>query len=323
MARENTWKNSIVSAWGETVSHWGWSTVSDQATSLDKTEATTHPEKSGDWIAQEFFHWLLQTKSSERTACAEASEWRKVERLDQWINSSSSQDRLMPYSASVVPKLLARLRQDGHSSTELAQQVQHDMALATDVMRMANSVYYRRSSQVLTLNSAILMIGDDGLRSVIARAMIKPIFTASGNGLVTRSAQRLWGHVENKAQRCAVMAKGEGLDPFMAYLAGLVHDAAWVATFRGLDKIHDDGAPWCFDSALIDALLQRRDRLFGLLAVRWQLEADLIEAANEVSKRGLRNAQLPLARILCSADEMSSRLALSLFGKNVNPIKAN
>jgi HD-like signal output (HDOD) protein len=255
-----------------------------------------------------FFAWMVE-RSVDLHAPLGAREHQALLQLDRLVADTDAHGTLLPRAAAVVPRLLAQLRGPASSLSELSQQVSRDVTLVAEVIRMANSATYRRQSAVVELEQAIRVLGIDGLRFAIARAVLKPLMDGRGGELSTRAARRLWQHTDCKAQLAAALARSAGLDAFDGYLLALVHNAVWSAVLRTMDSVQPGAAPWCFSAGFVRELGTRRDRLFGVVARQWQLTDDLTRVAAEVAQHGLAAAgsSAPV-RLLRVGDHLASLL---------------
>jgi HD-like signal output (HDOD) protein len=263
-----------------------------------------------------FFAWMVERKV-DRQALPSARERQALLQLDRLVDDPTSHGTLLPRAAAVVPRLLAQLRGPASSLSELSQQVSRDVTLVAEVIRMANSATYRRDAAVVDLEQAIRVLGIDGLRFAIARAVLKPLMDGRGGELSTLAARRLWQHTDCKAQLAAALARSAGLDAFDGYLLALVHDAVWSAVLRTMDSAQTGEAPWQFSVGFVQELGARRDRLFGVVARQWQLTDELTRVAAEVARHGLAAAgsSVPvrllrvgdhLAGVLCAHDKAAA-----------------
>ncbi len=247
------------------------------------------------------------------TACVVAPaglrERAALQHLDRLIADTAAHHRLLPRAAAVIPPLLARLRSPALSLPDLQQQISRDVTLVAEVIRMANSLHYRRDAAVVELDHAIQLLGVDGLRKAIARAVLKPLIEARGGRLSACSATRLWEHTDRKAQLCAALARGMGFEPFDGYLSGLAHNAVWSVVLRTMDEI-DGKAPWRLSPAFVTALGTRRDRLFAVVARQWQLADGMAEAAAERAALGLPGETSAPMRLLYGADRLAWLLCI-------------
>jgi HD-like signal output (HDOD) protein len=291
----------------EVVRQTAWQ-ITQSMEELETTPDTAMTEAEPSDIGVAFFAWLV---AIPEVAQAEPGgrETRALQRLDRVAADPAAQQSLLPRAAAVVPQLMGRLRDASVSLTELSQYVSRDMTLVAEVIRTANSAYYRRGDAVVDLDHAIRSIGILGLQSTVARTVLKPVFDGRGGDLVTGSAQRLWAHTERKAELCTVLARCENIDPLEGYLAGLVHNTVWSAVLRAIDGITGDSA-WVFNAPIVRALEARRDRLFEIIAKRWQLSEGLTALAADVAQRGLASAASVQGRLLHTGDRLASMLSV-------------
>ena len=91
-----------------------------------------------------------------------------------------------PNYAPRRPMQLPKLMQAINDETCLAQRalsqiIAGDPALAGNLLRLANSPFYRHSPEPIeSLDRAVAMLGTEGLRSMIAAALMQPVFRISG-----------------------------------------------------------------------------------------------------------------------------------------------
>lgn len=260
---------------------------SDQLGSTSLKPPAAPLDAGGTAVA--LFAWMVE-REVDLKAPLGARERRALLELDRLATDAHAKGSLLPRASAVVPRLLAQLRDPATSLSELSEQVSRDVTLVAEVIRMANSVSYRRQSDVVDLEQAIGVLGVDGLRFAIARTVLKPLMDGRGGELSTRAGRRLWQHTDCKAQLSAALARGEGIDPFDAYLLALVHDAVWSAVFRTMDAVVSGAVPWQFSAEFVQSLGAPRDRLFGVVAQQWQLSDELTGVANEVAQHGLAAA---------------------------------
>ena len=251
----------------------------------------------------EFLAWIAEGTEFV-VAPAGARERAGLAHLDRLIADEAAHQRLLPRAAAVIPPLLARLRNPVLALRELSQQVSRDVTLVAEVVRMANSALYRRGESIVDLDQAIGRLGVEGMRRAITRALLKPLIDARGGRLVTCSARRLWDHSDKKAQLCAALARGVGIEPFEAYLAGLAHNAVWSAVLRALDEA-EGAAAWRLSPAFVTALSGRSDRLFAVVARQWQLADGVSRAAADHATKGAAAEMAAPMRLLYAGDRLA------------------
>ncbi len=207
--------------------------------------------------------------------------------------------RLIPRLPLVIPQLMRSLKDERTSGAQLARQVAKDPVLLGEVIRVANSPYYRRAHKIASLEQAIVLLGRDGLQQLIARVAFYPIFNLRGGQLIRQAAARVWGHSERCAMVCHCLAKRFGEDLFAAYLAGLVANLGLIVGLRLMDQRLD----------LEHDPLPRAESFYG----------EFIQLARQLSLRIIEDWNFPQGviaalseQLACAEAESSSMLGCCL-----------
>jgi HD-like signal output (HDOD) protein len=243
--------------------------------------------------------WLLDGPDPRAAPPSEA-ERLLLKAVDTQLAAPRLPDDLLPRAAGVLPQLLALMRQEAPSRSAMVQQVLKDPLLTAEVLRVARSTYYGGQA-VDTLEAALDRIGIAGLQAATARVLLKPVFQPQGEGLAVRAAPKLWQRAERKSLHCASAMAAQGGDRLEGLLAGLLHDTGWLALLRLMDRA-GLGLEWPASRALDAALDRRKDKLFGRLALQWDLGVGLAVLAAAVQQAPLASLTLPLATALRNAD---------------------
>jgi HD-like signal output (HDOD) protein len=91
---------------------------------------------------------------------------------------------LLPRQPLILPRLLQAVRHQSSDASELVQIIMEDPGLTADVLKMSNSPLYRNTREAVNdMEYAIVILGIDGLKSVICASIMRPIFSMrSTNG---------------------------------------------------------------------------------------------------------------------------------------------
>lgn len=258
------------------------------------TPATT---AAADAVA--FLPWLLQGPPLQPGPLS-AAEQRALQALDKVLALPVLPDDLLPRAAALIPQLLAMLRQSDLPVPALAQRVSKDVVLAAEVLRLASSPYYRAQATVTDLQQAIALIGVQGLQTVIARVVLKPLFDAAPGPLSANAGPRLWEYAEALAAHTAEHASAAGAQPFDGYLAGLLHGSGWTIALRALDRARLLLPAPCSEPFAL-AATDRAHRLFGQAAQRWSITPAFSAFAADARQCALAASTDPLAAALRAA----------------------
>jgi len=109
----------------------------------------------------------------------------------------------LPRLPAVLPELLQAIKGGLVSGGQLAELIHRDPVLVGEVIRLANSAHYRTMRPIESLPQAIVMLGEAGLRRVIATALLKPIHRVNANGWLAGASELVLRHAEACAQTCA------------------------------------------------------------------------------------------------------------------------
>jgi HD-like signal output (HDOD) protein len=131
-----------------------------------------------------------------------------------------------------LPRLLQAMNDETASRGVLSQIIAGDPALAGHLLRLANSPFYRHSPEPIeSLDRAVAMLGIEGLRSMIAAALLQPVFRISGGGFA-KFGEVTWEHSLYAAGASEAHATLVGnADPFAAQLLALILGLANIVVF--------------------------------------------------------------------------------------------
>lgn len=130
----------------------------------------------------------------------------------------------LPTLPNISLEALVVVNDDSSRVGDVAEVVAKDAAIASRLIKYANSPIYRGVNPVTTIKGAITRIGFEKVKNVILTLAMKEVYTTNNKTLQKRM-ERLWEHSMDVGSRCAIIAKGfEHLDQEEALLAGLVHD---------------------------------------------------------------------------------------------------
>ena len=254
-------------------------------------EAAEDDEQPGGVAAEieaTYYRWLTASAGYDAPADVET---RILDQVRALARDPASAAGLVPRVPEVIPQLLRSL-QDEASNAELARQVAQDVVLVAEVIREANSAYYRPMSPVKTVEAALMMLGQNGLRMLLARIAFRPIIKLQATGFTRLAAPQVWNQSEKCALAASLMAPGLTAGAFEAYLAGLMQNLGVIVGFRLADGVCEAGkVPGSSEFGL--ALLAEGRNLSAAIARHWdfpQPVADAIAHAGDPDGENLAQA---------------------------------
>lgn len=251
-----------------------------------------------------FFHWLAGPHVTGRPA----PDGPVLDELARLARDPHGAAALVPRVPAVIPQLLRSLREDATGAGALARQVAQDPVLVAEVIREVNSPYYQPASPIRSLEGAVLLLGQNGLRMLLARVAFRPIISQQAGPLLRLLAPPLWRQSELCAQAAGLLAPRHGADPFEAYLAGLMHNVGLMVAFRVVEQLVPPGA--LPDADDFGARLLAAARLISArIAGEWELPPAIGHAIAHPGDAGA------LPTLLQDADRLAKLQMLAMGGQ--------
>lgn len=134
----------------------------------------------------------------------------------------------IPSLPSLYAELVALLQREDAGMAEVARLVRRDLGVASQVLKVANSVHCVSDRPVKEIGQAVAMLGVDTLRSlVLFRGIISSLESPRPQGL---DLEKLWFHsfeVATGVRKLAILEGQTGLAD-LAFSVGLLHDLGLV-----------------------------------------------------------------------------------------------
>ncbi|SHG97385.1 HDOD domain-containing protein [Massilia sp. CF038] len=245
-----------------------------------------------------FHAWLHGKTAADPRAAAQHKVL--LDALQRLAASPGAGAHLVPRVPAIIPQLLRSLRDEHMSGADVSRLLAQDVVLVAQVIRAANSPFYSPRAPIQTIESAILLLGQNGMRALLAQVAFRPVISTQTGKLARVAAPQAWRHAELCAQAATLLAPRLRANPFEAYLAGLMQNVGLIVAFRLFDQIDPDlvlprSEP--FDAAV--AVHARA--LSARIAALWELPPSVVEALSGASDPEAS----ALARTLVLADHVA------------------
>jgi len=206
-----------------------------------------------------------------------AAQPSPTEDLDRIIHAAIADDAMdLPPPPQVVSEVMRLTRGEGAggdapdpSTTELAQLIQRDMALAGQVMRVANSAVYARRTPVVTLPQAIAWLGIREVRNIAFAVALKGQVFAST--YFRAEMAELWRESVITALFAQEIARLKRRNVESAYLCGLLHRAGMAVILNNVGnaalKLHLTPSA----EHVLEIATRHESRVGTHLSIAWQL----------------------------------------------------
>lgn len=165
--------------------------------------------------------------------------------LEKYITTSCD----IPPLPLVATKVVDFLGNEDVTAAQLTEVISRALALATRVLNMANSAFYRRLEEIRELRSAIVILGMRTIRIIVYSASLKQLFNTS-----SLFDKLLWEHSVATAIDGTMLARETKYPkPDEVMLAGLLHDLGKNILNNSMperyqqvvERVYADGLSYC------------------------------------------------------------------------------
>jgi|HigsolmetaAR203D_1030402.scaffolds.fasta_scaffold00155_30 HD-like signal output (HDOD) protein len=162
-------------------------------------------------------------------------------RISAALEDTLTQREYLPRRPMQLPKLMQALNDPEVSRDALVKLILEDPAIAGGVLQQANSAFYRVSpARVDNIDRAVTLLGTDGLKRLMATAIMQPVFRLP-KGHFDTFGPITWEQLERAAATAEAFATHiMPCDAFVAQLLATLEPLARVVIFRvALDTYRD------------------------------------------------------------------------------------
>lgn len=256
-----------------------------------------------------FFDWLMGSPGEGGDL---ETEQQVLQALYALLASDLNDAVVVPRVPTVIPQLLNSLRNKSVSAGELAQHIVKDVVLVGELISAVNSSLYNPADRINSLDKAILILGEDGLRLLIAKVAFRPIINLNAGPATRRAAPHIWTQSEKCAIACHHLAGGQ--DPFQAFLTGLMKNVGLIIAFRLLDQVGVQPR-FSYSRSFAQAFTSAAATLSYRIAQRWDFPPEIVQALQQQAGGSKAPNWTPLGHLLHTADLLSKMRVLVNQGR--------
>lgn len=149
-----------------------------------------------------------------------------------------AQDLQLPVFNKTALQLQRALRQDDFDIDKCAALINRDQALASEVLREANSSFYSGLKKVVTIRDAMVRLGAREVLRLTVQVTQRGLYRSRIKGLQILM-EKLWKHALATAMGSYWLARHAGYQALMpeAFLAGLMHDIGQLFLLKVLEEV--------------------------------------------------------------------------------------
>lgn len=206
-----------------------------------------------------------------------------IRQAEAALEGAVQQRDYFPRRPLLIPELLSAINDPASSQARWAEIVLRDPVLAGEVLRLANSSWFRVTPEPIEdMPKAIRLLGSDGLRSIVAGSVLQPVFRCP-SGPFASFPDLTWEQAMKSGLAAQYLARRTGdADAAVAHLLGLVVALGRIVIFRlALDTYRSQGAGAPRAEVLVQLLDAHADRAARLVVSSWGLSEEFAAAIAE------------------------------------------
>ena len=193
----------------------------------------------------------------------------------------------VPSLPEVAQKIQQIYRDENVDADKVASILVLDPAIASKIIRIANSPVYAGLAATETLQAAIVRLGMDATYKQVMAYAVNELFRSKSSS-ITQRMKHLWSHSRKVAAISRVLAKNTKVaDPEQALLAGLTHDLGVIVIVEYL-QMH--AAEDVTQAQIDEAIDSMRGQITGMLMQRWNFSEEIVKVAEDC-ENWFRNPQ--------------------------------
>lgn len=245
----------------------------------DKYKIKQAPPLNLKVIGDTYYRQLVGVTSLHHSPL-DVHEREALQQIENLIEAQKQSATLIPRLPGVIPKLMTYLRADDYNSKDIAKLISTDPVLVAEVLRLTNSPYLRTAAYSNDLDQAVFQLGHAGLREIIMSVALMPIMKFDKGYFHQTAAANISELSQKAATACRTLAATANVDPFDAYVAGLMHNTGSIVVLRQLNQISKTlEAPRSKNFQY--AAIKYATQLSFLIAQQWGLSDSVITSLEE------------------------------------------
>jgi len=186
--------------------------VSKQYPSVIRIILSGQTSRTGNEKAIYNTHLFLSKPCPAELLISTLERVTKIKQLmsNKEIQAIVNQMTSVPVLPEIHFKLVKILTSDNHSIKEVAELIEHDIAIASKILQIVNSAFFSLPSSISSIEHAVNMLGIETISSLV---LTTGIFSTIDKAVITRfNLQEVWDHAIFSSAIVRMIAKQEKLN---------------------------------------------------------------------------------------------------------------
>jgi putative nucleotidyltransferase with HDIG domain len=191
---------------------------------------------------------------------------------------------MIPAFPATILKVAELLRDDDYAVADVVNVIKYDQAIAANILKISNSVYFSARQKIKTIHDAVVYLGQQQLIRAVQTAGISKIYKRGGKGYASQSKD-FWEHSVTVALMSQILSrKLLGEEDQVLYTAALLHDVGkiimgeyvHVSFEKIMNRVKSDKCS--FLEAEEEVIGINHADLGGRIAVHWNFPSEIRDA---------------------------------------------
>jgi len=199
---------------------------------------------------------------------------REAEFREKVISKILSKNFDLPLLPHVAVKVIHLTREPNVAMQDLAKVILTDQAIATQILKIANSPVYSGAVEVKSISQALMRLGIAEVKNLMLAISLKTKIFRSG--IFGQFAKELWEHSVAAAFAARTIACEVNIDKEESFLCGLMHDIGkmvLLSILEGTQKEFVEFKPT--EETMANILTQYNTDVGELVSSKWNLPSSV------------------------------------------------
>ncbi len=232
-----------------------------------------------------------------------------VERIEELLSAGEVTLPVMDKTALLIHEEVHKNEPDLNRIEKL---VTYDQTLTAELLRVANSAFFRGLRKISTVREAMVRLGTERMAEIVLLTTQSANFS-SRSPLVRSYMKTLWHHSVSCAVGAHWLARESGSISLTheAFVAGLLHDIGKVFLLRVIDSViaSEDGRNLVNESLVLEVMDSLHTTYGARLMEDWNLPESISTVTREHHNMEVDQHQ-PLLALVRIIDLVSNKLGL-------------
>ncbi|MER2493697.1 HDOD domain-containing protein [Catenovulum sediminis] len=233
-------------------------------------------------IDDAFYNVLLGSKDKGSGAKVKAIESAVAAQIETVLEQPELIVNELPVMPHSVASMISMMSSDDFDIQKLLVLIRQEPAVVSSIIATANSPMYKRSEKdVVSLKSAFVQLGSDGIKEAVLMSFIKQFCTHKA-AHYQAFGENIWSHAQHSAlyARKIAMEETDAEDANVAFIAGMINQLGKMVIFNLIvDAFTASNVKEIPSTKFIKQLIQQRSvNLVWSIAEHWNLPPEICGA---------------------------------------------